>query len=297
MKKKSLSVIVGLLLIGFSSPAIAHTLWINLYESFAHPPGHAMVSLGWGHAVPMDDLLVSEAGSVQLATFDLIDPELNRTALPMPVLKMEDVIKTSSGMTAQCGDLGIRKLGLTDKIEPGTYQIAVTSKDNYFTMYLDKKGKQKMVTKPLNEVKGAHKILTSIKYKSFAKAFLTVKNWTDPKPLGFDLEIMPMTDLSSVHVGDLVPFQISFMGKPFSCGPDGIEYITATSYSFGGPDGFFLSAYIMNGKAQFRMPAAGQWVVNIYVKQDVTPESNLKNLVGKCTTVYYAGTISFNVKP
>jgi uncharacterized GH25 family protein len=297
VKRTSLSIIVGLLLIAFSSTAMAHTLWINLYESFAHPPGHAMVSLGWGHVVPMDDFLASKDGSLQLATYDLIDPDLNRTALPMPVLKMEDVIETSGDMTAQCGDLGIRKLSLTDKTKPGTYQVVVSSKENFFTMYLDKKGKQKMVMKPLDEVKGAHKVLFSVKYKSFAKAFLAVEKWTDPKPLGFELELMPVTDLSNVHVGDVVPFQISFMGKPFSCGPDGIEYITATSNSFGGPDNFFLAAYIMNGKAQFRMPAAGQWVANVYVKQDVTPESDLKELVGKCTTVYYAGTISFNVKP
>jgi uncharacterized GH25 family protein len=297
MKKTSLSLIAGLLLIGLTSQAMAHTLWINLYESFAHPPGHAIVSLGWGHAVPMDDLLVSKSGSIQLATFDLIDPELNRTVLPMPVLKMEDVIETSSGMTAQCGDLGIRKLGLTDKTKPGTYQVVATSRVDFFTMYLDKKGKQKMVMKPLDEVKDAHKVLFSVKYKSFAKAFMAVKKWTDPKPLGYDLELMPMTDLSNVHVGNLVPFEISFMGKPLSSGADSIQYLTATSNTFGGPDGFFLSAYIMNGKAQFRMPAAGQWVANVYVKQDVTPESDLKELVGKCTTVYYAGTISFNVKP
>ena len=241
--RKTISLLTVLLTIIFTSPAMAHTLWINLYESFAHPPGHAIVFLGWGHVVPMDDLLVSEAGPLQLATYELVDPDFNRTALPMPVVKMEDVIETSSGMTAQCGDMGIRKLGLTDKTKAGTYQVAVTSKDNYFTMYLDKKGKQKMVTRPLDQVKGVGKILTSIKYKSFAKAFFAVKKWTDPKPLGFDLEIMPMTDLSNVHVGDVVPFQITFMGKPFSCGPDGIEYITATSNSFGGPDGFFLSAY------------------------------------------------------
>ena len=297
MKKKILSVIVVLASIIFSTQAMAHTLWINLYESFAHPPGHAIVSLGWGHAVPMDDLLNSKTAPLQLATFDLIDPDLNRTALPMPVLKMEDVIKTSSGMTAQCGDMGIRKLGLTDKTKPGTHQVVATSRVNFFTVYLDKKGKQQMATKPLDEVKGVGKMLISMKYKSFAKSFFAVKKWTDPKPLGFDLEIMPMTDLSNVHVGDVVPFQVTFMGKPFSSGPDGIEYITATSNSFGGPDGFFLSAYIINGKAQFRMPAAGQWVANVYVKQDVTPESDLKELVGKCTTVYYAGTISFNVKP
>ena len=297
MKSKIISVIAGLLLIAFSSPARAHTLWVNLYESFAHPPGHAIVSLGWGHAVPMDDLLVSKAGSLQLATFDLIDPDLNKTALPMPVLKMEDVIKTSGGMTAQCGDMGIRKLGLTDKTKPGTYQVVVTSKETFFTKYLDKNGKMKMAVKPLDEVKDASKILAAIKYKSFAKAFMAVKKWTDPKPLGFDLEIRPLTDLSNVHVGDMVHFDVSFMGKPFSCTQDTIQYMTATSNTFGGPDNFSLYSYLINGKAQFRMPAAGQWVVNVYVKQDVTPESDLKELVGKCTTVYYAGTISFNVKP
>ncbi len=297
MKRTSLSVIVVLASIVFSSPAMAHTLWINLYESFAHPPGHAMVSLGWGHTVPMDDFLASKAGALQLATYELIDPALNRTALPMPVLEMEDAIKTSSGMTAQCGDLGIRKLGLTDKTKPGTYQVVVTSKDNFFTKYVDKKGKQKMVMKPLDEVKDAHKVLFSIKYKSFAKTFMAVKKWTDPKPLGFDLEIMPMTDLSNVRVGDVVPFEIIFMGKPFSSGPHGIEYMTATSNTFGGPDNFSLYSYLINGKAQFRMPSAGQWVANVYVRQGVTLDGKLKELVGKCTTVYYAGTISFNVKP
>lgn len=297
MKKKSLSVIVSLLLIGFSSPAMAHTLWINLYESFAHPPGHAIVSLGWGHAVPMDDLLVSEAGSLQLATFDLIDPDFDRTALPMPVLKMKDVIETSGGMTAQCGDLGIRKLGLTNNTKPGTYQVVVASKDNYFTKYLNKKGKQKVVAKPLNEIKDVRKVLFSAKFTSFAKAFFAVEKWTDPQPLEYDLELMPMTDLSNVHAGDVVPFQVTFMGKPLSCGYNNVEYITAISNAFGGPDGFFLSAYIMNGKAQFRMPTAGQWVVNVYIRQDVMPESDLRKLVGKCKTVYYSSTISFHVKP
>jgi uncharacterized GH25 family protein len=297
MRKRGLSIVLGLLLIALASPAMAHSLWVNLYESFAHPPGHAMVSLGWGHTVPMDDLLVSKDGSLQMATFDLIDPDLNKTALPMPETKMGDVIETSSGMTAQCGDLGNRKLSLTEKTKPGTYQVVATSRVDFLTKDLDKKGKQKMVNKPLDEVKDASKVLMSVKYKSFAKTFFAVKKWTDPKPLGLDVELMPMTNLSDVHVGDVVPFQVTFMGKPFSCGPDSIEYLTVTSNSFGGPDNFFLAAYIINGKAQFRMPAAGQWVANVYVKQDVTPESDLKELVGKCTAVYYAGTISFHVKP
>lgn len=34
------------------SQAAAHTLWVNLYESHAHPPGHVLATIGWGHALP-----------------------------------------------------------------------------------------------------------------------------------------------------------------------------------------------------------------------------------------------------
>ena len=297
MKRTSLSVIVVLASIIFSTQAMAHTLWINLYESHTHQPGHAMVSLGFGHAVPMDDFLGPETG-VMLSTYELIDTDMGTTVLPLPDMTMPEKFSAGSDMTFQSGDLGNLKLCLTENTKPGTYQVAVTSKDDtFFSLYLDKKGKQKWIDKPMDAIKGAEKILTSIKSKNFAKAYFSVNEWTDPKPLGHELEIMPMTDLSNVHVGDVVPFQISLMGKPFSMGADTIEYITAFSNSFGGPDNFFLAAYIMNGKAQFRMPAAGQWVVNVYVKQDVTPENAFKDLVGKCTMVLYAATVSFNVKP
>ena len=297
MKRTSLSVIVVLASIIFSTQAMAHTVWVNLYESFAHPPGHAIASIGWGHVVPMDDFLASETGSIQLASYELIDPDFKSTALPLPDMKIHEKMKTSSGMTFQSGDLGIRKLGLTDKTKPGTYQVAVVSRDNFFSQYLDKKGKPKMVGKAMDEIKGAQKILRGIRYKSFAKAYFAVQKWTEPKALGHDLEIMPMIDLSNVHVGDKVPFEVTFMGKPLSTSFESHEYLTATSNSFGGPDGFFLSSMIYKGKARFRMPAAGQWVVNVYVHQDVTGKNELKHLADKCTIVYYGATVSFHVKP
>ena len=72
MKKKSLSVIAGLLLIAFSSSAQAHSVWINSFESHAHQPSHTMVSLGWGHALPMDDILTSPNGRVAIARIEYI---------------------------------------------------------------------------------------------------------------------------------------------------------------------------------------------------------------------------------
>ena len=76
-----------------------------------------------------------------------------------------------------------------------------------------------------------------------------------------------------------------------------IETITAVSNTFGGPDKFMLSSMVFNGKGSFRMPTAGQWLVNVYTKQPVTPDNHLKHLAGKCTTAMYAATITFSVKP
>ena len=289
---------------------MARKLWINLYESYAlhksltNPPKHFIVSLGWGHVVPMDDLLVTMDvfASVPVSTYDLIDPDLSRTALPMPVSEKKHVIRTNAGVIIECGDLAVRKISITNEAKPGTYQVVATTRDTFFTVYLDEKGEHKIVDSPLDEMKGVGEILGSFKYKSFAKAFTIVKHWTDPKPLGHDLELIPLTDLSDIHIGDPVSFQVTFMSKPFSCKGDSIEYITAASNTYGGEasgdrDGFFLSAYILNGKAQFRMPTAGQWLVNVIACQDVTPENEFSELVGKCTKVYYGSCLSFNVRP
>ncbi|MBE9573318.1 MAG: DUF4198 domain-containing protein [Proteobacteria bacterium] len=286
---------------------MARKLWINVYESFAlhksltHPPRHFIVSLGFGHVLPMDDFLVTTNESILLAMYDLVDPGLKKTALPMPV-KTKDVIQTDSGMTVECGDMAIRKISLNDKTKPGTYQVVATTREDFFTMYLDESGKPKMVNKALDEMKGVGNIVRSVKFQAFAKGFMAVEKWTDPKPLGHALELMPLTDLSNIHIGDPVSFQVALMGKPFSCTQETMEYMTAASNTFGGeasgdPEGFFLSAYLVNSRARFWMPTAGQWVVNVFASQYVTPESSLKELVGKCTMVYYGSSISFNVKP
>ena len=297
MKKKGLSVIFGLLLIAFSSPAMAHSLWVNLFESYAHPPGHAMVSLGWGHAIPMDDLLASSSGTVYLASYDLIDPDGNKTSLGLPSMKGGETIEAKGALKIEAGDLGIRKLAFTKETKPGTWQVVATNKTYFFTKYIDTKGRQRMAHKPIDAIPDVAKVLASIRHQTYAKSFTAVKKWSRPKPLGHELEIMPLTDLSKVHAGDTVGFDVNFMGKPFSSSlKNGIQYMTAKSNTFGGNKCDLIS-YLMDGKAQFLMPTAGQWVVKIHVRQDVTPESNLKNLVGKCTTVYYSGTISFSVEP
>lgn len=272
----------------------AHTLWVNLYESHAHPPGHVLTTVGWGHMLPLDDLL----GEIQLESYTLIDPNQKTTKLALPKASQDSPQKTEAGLTVHSGDLGIKKFSLSDDCAPGTYQVLVQSADNYYTKFLNQKGRLKWDFKPMDAAREAKKVLAGMRFKAYAKSYFSVGKWTPPSPLGLDLEVIPRTDLSDVHVGDLVEFDIRFMGKPLTTSPEeSIEYITASSNTFGGPDKFSLAAIIFGGKARFRMPTAGQWLVNVYTRREVKKDNDLKHLWGKCSASLYASTITFNVKP
>ena len=295
MTKRALVLLFALAWLAAASPAAAHSLWLNLYESDKHPPGHAIVSIAWGHMIPMDDLV----GGLKLESYSLVGPDSTTTALALPAASQKpSPKKTAQGMAIQGGDLGVNKISLTKESKPGAYQVGLVSKDNYYTFYLDQKGKKRWAPKSMDQLKEAKKILGAMFYKAYAKAYFKVKQWSPPQPLGHDLEITPKGDLSQVRAGEKVDFKITFMGKPLNTRPDrGIEYITATSNTFGGPDGFALSCVIFNGKAGFRFPTAGQWVLNVYHRQEVTPDNELKHLAAKCRTVMRACTLSLNVKP
>ena len=87
-----------------------------------------------------------------------------------------------------------------------------------------------------------------------------------------------------------------FYGKPLTATAKSIEYITAHSAGFGQSDGFALFSYIMDGKAQFRVQNAGQWMISVNHKDDVTPDGPLKDLMGKADQVYHAASLTFTVK-
>ncbi len=67
--------------------------------------------------------------------------------------------------------------------------------------------------------------------------------------------------------------------------------------TFGGPDKYYLGPNVYGGKAQFRFPPLGQWVVSINIQQDVTKDDSLDSLKGKCLQVLYNASISLTVYP
>lgn len=269
---------------------MARKIWINVFDSFMlhtgqleNPPKHFNVSLAMGHVLPMDDFIINKDIATPLETYELIDPDLNKTALSMPVKSPGDVIRIDTGLTIECGDVAAQKISITDESKEGTYQVAASSKELFF------------------KLKGLGNKLIDSKAQYFAKSFLKVGTWTQPNPIGHALELVPLNDLSNIRIGDPVTFQASFMGKPFTCTYDAMEYLIAASNTFGGEaggdlEGFFLAAYLVNGKARFRMPTAGQWMIAAFNFKDVTPENEFKEFAEQCSRIYYHSTITFNVR-
>ncbi len=288
--------ILAAALFGMASSVQAHSLWINAFESHAHPPGHVMVSLGWGHALPMDDILNSVNGRIALETFELIDPSLAKTDLLKPDAKPAKAEISSPNFDVFPADLSTQKIALKKESAKGVYQLAASSVTSFFTQYIDKYGKPHVKTKAKDEIDDIDKVLMAVKYQAFAKSCVTVGEWSSPKPLGHGLEIIPRTDMSNLHAGDLVEVDVLFYGVPLNASAKSMEFITAHSSSFGQSDGFFLFSYLMEGKAQFRVQSSGQWMISVNHKDDVTPDGPLKDLVGKADQVYHSATLTFTVK-
>ncbi len=278
----------------YASLAFAHTFWVNAFDSTAHQPRHVLVTLGYGHSFPIDDLLTD----LTLESFTLYDPELKATQLPLPASGKGKTMQLDNHLQIVSGDLAARKIILDKDCPSGVYQVSAESRDNYWTYYIDKKGRKKWAAKAMNEVQEAQKIIRGMRYHPFAVSYFTVGEWQTPKSLGQELEIIPMTDLSNVHAGDLVKFKVLFMSKELTTDPSlSIEYITAKSDAFGAAEKFSLSSILYGGKGQFRIPTAGNWLVNVYTRQNVTKDNALKHLADKCNTVLYSSSVSFTVQP
>jgi len=294
MKRITTVLIIALLL---TAPmAHAHSVWINAFESHAHGGHNAMVSLGWGHALPMDDILTSPNGRIAIEQFDLLDPALKKTKLLKPDFKVAKPELSNGDFDLFAADLGAQKIAMKKDGSQGVYQLSAVSQPTFYTQYIDKSGKTRMQLKPKSELKDIKKVLMAVKYQAFAKSCLTVGKWTDHKPLGHGMEIIPRTDLSDLHVGDLVEVDVLFYGKPLTATAKSIEYITAHSSSFGQSDGFCLMSFIRDGKAQFRVQSSGQWMIGASHKDDVTEDGPLKDLYGKAEQVYHSASLTFTVK-
>jgi uncharacterized GH25 family protein len=297
MKNAIFSCIFFFLYLGMCKNAFGHQFWVNAYESFTHPPGHALITTGFGHEFPLDDLLTSDYGTIRLEHYQVISPEGKIIDLPKPSFERNMPVPAPGAVSVEEGDLGVRKVQFQEDAAKGSYNVVAVSQPAFVAQYINTAGKKKAVFKPLDQIKDIKDIIFSVKYMSFAKSIFTFGEWTDVEPLGYDLEITPMSDTSKLHAGDILKVRVDFMGKPFVMRGTDIHFVRAVSNTFGGPDQFELMSFLRDGTASFRIPTAGQWLISCYAIRQVDKDPSLADLKGKTESIYYAASLNLTVKP
>lgn len=145
----------------------------------------------------------------------------------------------------------------------------------------------------LDEIKDAKEILLCFNFQSFAKSFISYGKWAKPKLIGHDLEFLPVSDFSNVKVGDVVEFEVYFMGEPLHEIVDGMP-AQIRAYSDQSEAGF-VGSFVIKGKTKFKVSSSGKWVVNLSLKKPVN-KNIAPELVGKALHKGYNASVTFFVK-
>ena len=172
--------------------------------------------------------------------------------------------------------------------------LEAKSKATYLLKYIDKKNRTRLKFSSIDKAKNVKSVIISLQAKRTAKAYITLGKWKKIKPLKQGLELIPLNDLSKVKVGDLLSFDVLFYGEPIKASSS-MEYITASSNTFGQKEKFSLLSYIVDGKAQIRVQNKGQWLISTTHKDEVQNNVKLKHLKNKVKTVEETTTLTFIV--
>lgn len=290
-------VFVFIALFGSALNLSAHFFFVNTTESNAHGKKSISVNIGWGHALPMDELFMGDS----LKSYSVYDPNMKKMELKfdknananmekriyeeMPSEKFPEALVFS-------GDSFVNKIYFNDKSADGVYQIAAVSEPIQFSWWEDEKGRNKWGRVYLDEIKNPKKIHMSWNFQSFAKAFASVGKWQKPKPLGHALEFIPISDLTKVKIGDTLEFEVLFLGEPLQDDKSGIPFeIKAFSEQ---NDAGFVGAAIRNGKVKFRVTSGGKWLLSASIKKSID-EKIAPELKGKALIKGYDATATFFV--
>ncbi len=224
--------------------ALAHSLFIQSTRYTVHNGKKAPLYFGWGHHIPLDDGIQGK----KLKYIKVLPPD------------------------GQVRDLEIREgRGLhSHSIEydqEGTWMHCAETNPGYYTIYLDKKGKEHHAIKPLSRLKNrAGKILLSVYTTQFTKTYVACKAPSKgPLPRSNQyLELVAADNLFDLKPGDTIDFQVYLDGKPY--GGEGSWDASYGGYSTLSEDMFHPKTVSRDGTFSLTLPNAGEWYVRYHIK-------------------------------
>ncbi len=249
--------------------ASAHTLFIQSSRYKVDKGASKPMFFGWGHHIPFDDGIAGK----KLKTVKVIGPSGDIR---------EVFIKEGRGLHSS----------LVEYEESGTYCLTAQTNQGYYTIYKDKKGRERHVVKPKSMVRDAEKIIMSLLSFQSAKTYVVSESPSNqiPEPAGMPLELVPLKELFRIKPGDILPIEILYKGKPFK--GKGEWSATFNGYSTASEDYLYHKKEISGSSFQVPINRSGIWFVRYSFKIEATGDEK-----EKCSHFKHGTSLVFQVSP
>ena len=160
---------------------------------------------------------------------------------------------------------------------PGIWMLTAETNPGFYTVYIDKKGRERHVIKPMSKVRDrAEKIITSLYSKQYTKTYVAcdTSSGKDFQRAGLDLELVPVNDLFSLKPGGTLELDVFHNGQPYE--GEGTWDATYSGFSTLSEDFFHPRTKTTGSRVSIPVPTAGRWFVRYFIKIDA-PESEREN--------------------
>jgi len=121
----------------FTSSLYGHTLWVNAIKSSSPHEPHIMLSLGWGHTLPLGDSTNDLNGRIGIESFELIKTNGEKIKLKTPEFKVDTPILDDKEFKLFDIDMSLHKIKYKKSTKNAMYTVVAKSVPTYYTVYKD----------------------------------------------------------------------------------------------------------------------------------------------------------------
>ncbi|CCK81458.1 DUF4198 domain-containing protein [Desulfobacula toluolica] len=264
--KSTVFIVVCLL---FSFNAYGHSLYIQSSRYKVHEGKRSPLFFCYGHHIPVDDGVKGK--------------------------KLKYIKIQSPGAAVQ--ELEIRNETclhsyMVNYSTPGTYVLSAETTPGYYTVYIDKKGRERHTIKPKSAViKNAQKIIKSLYSKQYTKTYVVCDTPSSnfPSHVGLNLELVPVKDISTLKSGETLELIVYYKGKPYK--GEGTWDATFNGFSTESEDNFYPKTRVSGSdRIKIPIPNAGRWFVRYFIKIDAKGEE-----LEKFSQMKYTASLVFQI--
>jgi uncharacterized GH25 family protein len=154
---------------------------------------------------------------------------------------------------------------------PGTYVLAAETNPGYYTVYKDKKGRERHAIKPKSAILDrASEVIKSLYAKQYTKTYVVCEapSETFPAKIGLPLELVPERDISTLKAGETLVLKVYFKDRPYT--GQGTWDASYNGFSTQAEDNFYPHTPVQGDTVAVFIPRPGRWYLRYFIKIEAT---------------------------